>query len=114
MNVQEANSYKKTSKNLSPVQDPHFQAKESNEYLDHSIIPDTLKCEILKSACERKKKKQLLEKEIHLKDHWISSIVFPFVSGTQMVTNTTVKAHTTAYMVKVPDKNKGSFWLTKK
>ena len=29
-----------------------------------------------------------------------------------MVTNTTVKALNTAYMVKVPEKNKGSNWLT--
>lgn len=94
---------------------PTFKRRnQMNTWIDHSITPDTLQCKILKSACERKKKKKLPEKKLHLKDHWISSIVFPFVSGTQMVTNTTVKAHTTAYMVKVPDKNKGSFWLTKK
>ena len=32
----------------------------------------------------------------HLKDHWISSRVFPLVSGTQSVTDTTVSADTTA------------------
>lgn len=38
----------------------------------------------------------------HLKDHWISSRVLPFVSGTQMDTNTTVKALTAVYIAKVP------------
>ena len=36
-----------------------------------------------------------------LNDHWISSNVLPFVSGTQMTTNATVKAHTTMYMENV-------------
>jgi len=74
-------------------------------------MSNTLQRETLKSTCEEGERK-VLEKKHHLKDHWISSMDFPFVSGTQMVTNPTVKAHTNAYMVKVPDKNKGGFWLT--
>lgn len=32
-------------------------------------------------------------KEYHRKDNWISSSVFPLVSGTKMAANATVKAH---------------------
>lgn len=42
----------------------------------------------------------------HLKEYWISSNVFPFVSGTQIATNATVSAHMAAYIVKVPVGNR--------
>jgi len=73
------------------------------------IMSDTL--QTLKSTCVEVERK-LLEEKLHLKDNWISSMDLPLVSGTQMVTNPTVKAHTNAYMVNVPVKNKGGFRLT--
>lgn len=38
----------------------------------------------------------------HLKEYWISSNVFPFVSGTQITTKATVSTHMAAYIVNVP------------
>lgn len=43
-----------------------------------------------------------LDKAVHLKDDWISSRVLPFVSGTHKLTNTTVNALMTMYIVNVP------------
>ena len=47
-------------------------------------------------------KNETRRRKAHLKDDWISSSVLPFVSGTQRVTNTIVKALTSMQIVKVP------------
>lgn len=47
---------------------------------------------------------RLWEYRYHLNDCWISSRVLPFVSGTHIVTNNTVKEAKMVYMVKVPVK----------
>lgn len=46
------------------------------------------------------------ENSYELKEAWISSSVFPFVSGTTFATNTTVAAQNPAYIVNVPVKKK--------
>lgn len=84
-----------------------------NHYITHKLANaekliniNHYNVKILKPAYDKKIKQMLLERKLHLKNCCISSRVFPFVSGTQMATNPTVKAHTSVYMVKVPNKNR--------